>query len=252
MATATIGSMLLSSDDPARLAHWYATAFEAKVESTGDGGPGYDVVELDGFYLMFDKRDDVSGPNRDGARSILNVEVDDPRATAARLDSLGAEWISPLEERDGNFLGTATDPDGNWIQIVWFSDAEEIALGPPASTCSTFAVRDLDEAERFYRNVLGMRVLRYPMGVAGVRVSRQTTVMVYPKDDHRPAGFTVLNIAVDDLAKTVDDLVGKGVEILRYDGFEHDERGIVRGGDGEPDIAWFTDPSGNILSVLSV
>ncbi|MBA5849040.1 VOC family protein [Gordonia amicalis] len=252
MATATIGSMLLSSDDPARLAHWYATAFEAKVESTGDGGPGYDVVELDGFYLMFDKRDDVSGPNRDGARSILNVEVDDPRATAARLDSLGAVWISPLEERDGNFLGTATDPDGNWIQIVWLSDAEEIAMGPPASTCSAFAVRDLDEAERFYRDVLGMRVLRYPMGVAGVRVSRRTTVMVYPKDHHRPATFTVLNIVVDDLAQTVDGLVGKGVEILRYDGFEHDERGIVRGGDGEPDIAWFTDPSGNILSVLSV
>ncbi len=252
MATATIGSLLLSSDDPARLAHWYATAFEAKVESTGDGGPGYDVVELDGFYLMFDKRDDVSGSNGDGARCILNVEVDDPRATATRLDALGARWVSPLEVREGNWFGTAIDPDGNWIQIVWLSDAEEIAMGPPRSTCSGFAVRDLDEAERFYRDVLGMRVLRYPMGIAGVRVSRQTTVMVYPKDDHRPAGFTVLNIAVDDVEKTVDDLAGKGVEILRYDGFTHDERGIVRGDEGEPDIAWFTDPSGNILSVLSV
>lgn len=251
MATATIGSLLLSSDDPGKLARWYATAFEAKVESTGDGGPGYDVVGLDGFHLMFDKRDDVSGRNSDGARVILNVEVDDPRATAARLDALGVQWVRPLEERDGNWFGTATDPDGNWIQIVWFSDAEEIAIGPPATTCSGFAVRDLDEAEHFYRDTLGMRVLRYPMGIAGVRVSRQTTVMVYPKDDHRPAEFTVLNIAVDDLEKTVDDLVGKGVGILRYDGFEHDERGIVRGGDGEPDIAWFTDPSGNILSVLS-
>ncbi|WP_232715950.1 VOC family protein [Gordonia metallireducens] len=196
MATATIGSLLLSSDDPGKLARWYATAFEAKVESTGDGGPGYDVVGLDGFHLMFDKRDDVSGRNSDGARVILNVEVDDPRATAARLDALGVQWVRPLKERDGNWFGTA-------------------------------------------------------MGIAGVRVSRQTTVMVYPKDDHRPAEFTVLNIAVDDLEKTVDDLVGKGVGILRYDGFEHDERGIVRGGDGEPDIAWFTDPSGNILSVLS-
>ncbi|MDS1116708.1 VOC family protein [Gordonia westfalica] len=252
MATATIGSLLLSSDDPARLAHFYASAFEAKVETTGDDGTGYQVVNLDGFYLMFDKRDDVSGPNGDGARTIPNIEVDDPRATAARLDTLGAGWISPLEERDGNFFGTATDPDGNWFQIIWISDAEEIRMGPPASTCSGFAVRDLDEAERFYRDVLGMRVLRYPMGIAGVRVTRQTTVMVYPKDDHRPATFTVLNIAVDDLGKTVDDLVGKGVEILRYDAFTHDERGIVRGGEGEPDIAWFTDPSGNILSILSV
>ncbi len=124
--------------------------------------------------------------------------------------------------------------------------------GPPASTCSGFAVRDLDEAERFYRDVLGMRVLRYPMGIAGVRVTRQTTVMVYPKDDHRPATFTVLNIAVDDLGKTVVDLVGKGVEILRYDAFTHDERGHrPRWRGGEPDIAWFTDPSGNILSILS-
>lgn len=252
MATATSSSVLLSSDDPGRLARWYSTAFQAQIESTGAGGPGYDYVELDGFFLLCDKRADVSGPTTDGPRRILNVDVDDPQATAARLDDLGAEWISPLENRGGSFLGTVADPDGNWVQIIRLSDEEEIGMGPPASTCSGFAVRDLGSTERFYRDVLGMRVLRYPMGILGIRIRRQVTVLAYPKDDHVPADFTVLNIAVSDLEATVDQLVGKGVEMLRYEGFAHDERGIVRGGDNGPDIAWFADPSGNILSALQV
>ncbi|MEO9326676.1 VOC family protein [Gordonia aurantiaca] len=135
MATATIGSMILSSEGPRRLAEWYAAAFEATIESTGaaDGGPGYLVVDLDGFCLMFDRRDDVSGVNTDGARLLINVEVDDPKAAAARIDALGARWISPLEQRGGNWFGTVADPDGNWVQILWICDEEEIAMGPPSS-----------------------------------------------------------------------------------------------------------------------
>lgn len=252
MATATINSMLLSTDDPAGLCEWYAAAFEAAPQTTpGDPGSSYRVIALDGFYLMFDKRDDVSGRNTNGARALLNVEVDDPQATAQRLDDLGAEWVSPLEDRDGSFFGTVADPDGNWLQILRLSDEHEVEMSEPESAFSGFAVRDLDAAEAFYRDVLGMRVLRFPMGILGIRINRQTTVMVYPKPDHEPANYTILNVPVPDLEAVVDELTGKGVEFLRYDGFDHDERGIVGSGEhGGPDIAWFTDPSGNVLSVL--
>ncbi|MGV9709136.1 VOC family protein [Gordonia sp. NPDC003424] len=250
MATATISSMLLSTDYPQRLADWYAAAFDAKVEST-PGDDGYRVVNLDGFYLMFDSRDDVTGANTGGARMILNVEVDDPEATARRLDDLGAEWVSPLENRDGNLFGTVCDPDGNWLQILRLSDEHEAQMSGPESPFSGFAVRDIEAAADFYRDVLGMRVLRFDMGILGIRINRQTTVLVYPKPDHEPANFTILNLPVDDLEQTVDDLTAKGVEFVRYDGFDHDDRGIARGHGHGPDIAWLRDPSGNVIAVLA-
>ena len=74
--------------------------------------------------------------------------------------------------------------------------------------------------------------------------------MVYPKVDHVPATYTILNFPVADIDEAVDELRASGVEFLRYDGFDQDEKGIARG-DG-PDIAWFTDPAGNILAVLTV
>lgn len=239
--------MLLSSDDPAALAQWYSTAFQAPVLTTPDG-VGYRVIDLDGFYLMFDSRDDVAGPNTGGARAILNVEVDDPEATAARLTDLGATWIAPLEYRDGDAFGTVADPDGNWLQLVRLTDDHEAQMSGPSSAYSSFAVADLDAAAQFYATVLGMRVLRFPMGVLGVRVNRSTTVLVYPKPDHVPATYTVLNIPVDDLPARVDELAAAGVEFLRYADFDHDDRGIARG-HGGPDMAWFTDPSGNILAL---
>lgn len=251
MATATISSMLLSSDDPTRLRDWYATAFEATVSATSDDpdDPGYHVIDLDGFYIMFDRRDDVAGPNAEGARVILNLDVDDPQATAARLDELGAEWVSRLEERDGNWFGTAKDPDGNWLQIIRLSDETEAQMsGEPTRPFSGFAVRDIDTTEAFYRDVLGMRVLRGPMGILDIRINRNTTVIAYPKPDHEPAGYTILNIPVGDVGTAVTDLTGRGVEFLRYEGFDQDEHGVMRG--NGPDIAWFTDPSGNVLSVL--
>ncbi|MFI8773560.1 VOC family protein [Gordonia sp. NPDC062954] len=249
MATATISSMLLSSDDPKRLARWYATVFEAEIQTDPDA-PGYEIMELDGFYIMFDQRDDVSGRATGGARLILNVEVDDPVATAARIDDLGADWISPLEDKGrGTYFGTVTDPDGNWLQIVRISDELEAQMSTPTSAYSSFAVIDLDAASTFYRDVLGMRVLHLEVGVLGVRINRTTTVLVYPKPDHRPAEFTVLNIPVQNLEEAVDDLVARGVEFLRYEQFDHDERGIARGGEQGPDLAWFTDPSGNVLAL---
>jgi len=102
--------------------------------------------------------------------------------------------------------------------------------------------------------VLGLEVRDEGMGgLISVQLPKGGAVLIYPKDDHQPATFTILNFPVADIDAVVDELVAKGVTMQRYDGMPQDEKGIMRGkvaGQG-PDIAWFTDPAGNILSVLS-
>jgi len=115
-------------------------------------------------------------------------------------------------------------------------------------TFSSFAVDDLDAARSFYGETLGVEVGEGPMGVLELRLAGDRTTMVYPKPDFTPATYTVLNFRVPDLDAAVDELSGRGVEFERYEGFDQDERGMMRG--NGPDIAWFKDPAGNILSVL--
>jgi predicted enzyme related to lactoylglutathione lyase len=114
---------------------------------------------------------------------------------------------------------------------------------------SGFAVPDIDAARAFYGEVLGLEVADGGMGLLRIGLPGGTDVMVYPKDDHVPAVFTILNLAVADIDQAVDALAERGVEFLRYDGFDQDEKGIATGDEG-PRIAWFTDPAGNILSML--
>jgi catechol 2,3-dioxygenase-like lactoylglutathione lyase family enzyme len=114
---------------------------------------------------------------------------------------------------------------------------------------SGFAVKDIGEARRFYADVLGLDVTEED-GLLTLHLAGGTEVMAYPKPDHVPAVFTILNFPVDDVDKAVDGLAARGVTFERYEGFRHDERGIAR--DAGPPIAWFTDPSGNILAVLEV
>jgi catechol 2,3-dioxygenase-like lactoylglutathione lyase family enzyme len=117
---------------------------------------------------------------------------------------------------------------------------------------SGFSVDDLQKAKQFYGETLGLQVSE-DNGLLTLHISGGSNVLVYPKDNHVPATFTILNFPVDDIDKTVDELVARGVSFERYDGFQQDERGIARGiasGQG-PDIAWFKDPAGNILSVLN-
>jgi catechol 2,3-dioxygenase-like lactoylglutathione lyase family enzyme len=113
---------------------------------------------------------------------------------------------------------------------------------------STFAVDDVAKAKQFYGETLGLDVKEEMDGLA-LQLGGGTTVFVYPKPDHAPAVFTVLNFPVDDVGQAVDRLTAAGVAFERYDGFEQDEKGIARTDEG-PAIAWFTDPAGNILSVL--
>lgn len=116
---ATISSILLSSTDPARLHDWYVTAFEPDVDDAQDQ---YRVLGFGGFWLMIDTRDDVGPANSEPGRVIINVEVDDATATAGRIDTTGARWLAPLEDRDGSFFATAVDPDGNYVQLIQMSD----------------------------------------------------------------------------------------------------------------------------------
>ena len=113
---------------------------------------------------------------------------------------------------------------------------------------STFAVDDVPKAKQFYGETLGLTVREEMDGLA-LELAGGTSVFVYPKPDHEPAVFTVLNFPVDDLAQAVDRLTAAGITFERYDGFDQDEQGIARTDEG-PAIAWFTDPAGNILSVL--
>jgi catechol 2,3-dioxygenase-like lactoylglutathione lyase family enzyme len=114
---------------------------------------------------------------------------------------------------------------------------------------SGFAVRDVDEARRFYGDVLGLSVTEED-GLLHLHLAGGAEVLAYPKEDHEPASFTLLNFPVDDIEQAVDQLIARGVRLQRYEGFDHDDRGIAR--DAGPAIAWFTDPSGNILAVLQV
>jgi catechol 2,3-dioxygenase-like lactoylglutathione lyase family enzyme len=117
---------------------------------------------------------------------------------------------------------------------------------------SGFSVNDLKAAKDFYGGSLGLDVNEDEMGL-DLKLGSGATVFVYDKPDHKPASFTILNFPVDDIDKAVDELAAKGVKFERYDNMQQDEKGIARGKAANmgPDIAWFKDPAGNILSVLS-
>jgi catechol 2,3-dioxygenase-like lactoylglutathione lyase family enzyme len=116
---------------------------------------------------------------------------------------------------------------------------------------SSFSVNDLQKAKKFYSEILGLEVSESSMGLE-LRMPGGGKVFLYPKPDHNPATFTVLNFPVDDVEQTVDELTGLGVRFEHYSApnLKTDKKGISRGGSG-PAIAWFKDPAGNILSVLA-
>lgn len=118
-----------------------------------------------------------------------------------------------------------------------------------ARAFSGFSVDHLPTAKKFYGDTLGLAVSE-DNGLLTLHLAGERDILVYPKRDHAPATYTVLNFAVADIEKAVDDLGSRGVAFERYQGTENetDEKGIFRG--GGPLIAWFKDPAGNILSVL--
>jgi predicted enzyme related to lactoylglutathione lyase len=116
---------------------------------------------------------------------------------------------------------------------------------------SGFSVDDVPRAKQFYGETLGLDVSDDEMSGLALHLGSGADVFLYPKDNHVPATFTVLNFPVEDVDEVVDRLTAAGVTFERYEAFEQDEKGIARGGeDRGPTIAWFKDPAGNILSVL--
>jgi predicted enzyme related to lactoylglutathione lyase len=118
-----------------------------------------------------------------------------------------------------------------------------------------YSVDDIAAAREFYGTKLGLPVDDEAMGTLRVTLPSGQAVFMYPKPNHEPATFTVLNLVVDDIDRAVDELNEAGVETKIYTGAEDfgtDERGIARGSrtDEGPDIAWFRDPAGNVISVL--
>jgi extradiol dioxygenase family protein len=113
---------------------------------------------------------------------------------------------------------------------------------------SSFSVKDLDETKKFYGQTLGLEVSETEEGLI-LKTSGGNDVFIYPKPDHTPASFTVLNFVVDGVDKVVDELTKIGIHFQIYDKGElkTDDRGVFQ---GKPKIAWFKDPAGNFLSIL--
>lgn len=117
---------------------------------------------------------------------------------------------------------------------------------------SGFSTNDVQQTKTFYKETLGLNVSEdnsMGMGMLTLHIAGGTNILIYAKENHTPATFTILNFPVADVEKAVDELTSRGVKFLQYDGeLQTDEKGIFHG--GGPKIAWFTDPADNILSVL--
>ena len=127
--------------------------------------------------------------------------------------------------------------------------SNESAVLKSSRAFASFSVTDLKEAKKFYTDKLGLEVDETPEGLE-MTLEGGTTVFIYPKSNHTPATFTVLNFAVEDIDQAVAELKKAGVSLEHYDlpGLKTDDDGIMRG--NGPIIAWFKDPAGNILSVV--
>ena len=165
-------------------------------------------------------------------------------AIAPRPESLAAPEHGGESQLPGKycFVVNARWTDGYSEEWDMFKDTKAF---------SGFSVDDMAAARKFYGQTLGLDIGEAEMGMVVLKIAGGNGTLVYPKDDHVPATYTMLNFPVDDIDSAVDELTGKGVVFEHYEGMT-DEKGIVRGlsaGRG-PDIAWFKDPAGNVLSVL--
>ena len=126
-----------------------------------------------------------------------------------------------------------------------------------AKAFSGFAVDDVPRAKEFYGTTLGLEVVDASLGVDGaevpagleIHIGPGTRIGIYPKPDHTPATFTILNFMVEDIERSVDELTARGVRFEHYEMPKTDAKGIHRTPEVQP-VAWFQDPAGNILSII--
>jgi predicted enzyme related to lactoylglutathione lyase len=119
----------------------------------------------------------------------------------------------------------------------------------PTGAFSGFSVNDIDAAFTFYSEKLGLTVERNSMGFLNIVLASGARILAYSKQNHEPATYTILNFEVADVGAAVADLATRGLTMTRYEGMPQDDDGVMRG--NGPDIAWFTDPAGNVLSVVA-
>lgn len=120
-------------------------------------------------------------------------------------------------------------------------------------TFNSFTTHDIELSKKFYHETLGLNVTENEMGILEIKAAGSNSFVIYPKDDHQPATFTVLNFEVKNIEKEVDALIVKGITFEQYDApLQTDARGICWPPENEnwPIIAWFKDPAGNILSLI--
>ncbi len=112
-------------------------------------------------------------------------------------------------------------------------------------------MKDLAEATTFYGQILGLELKKHPMRMVELKLPQGGIVWIYPKDTHSPASFTVLNLVVSDIETAVHEMTQKGVRFEQYPDFNTDPRGIARHPE-RPPVAWFKDPSANILALMEI
>lgn len=116
---------------------------------------------------------------------------------------------------------------------------------------SGFSVNDIQKAKEFYSGILGLEVKDNPMGLIELNLEGGNRIIIYPKPNHVPATFTLLNFPVKNIDEAVDELINKEIKFEQYEGpIKTDKKGICRSGGKGPNIAWFKDPAGNILSLI--
>lgn len=251
MSVPTIGSVLLASTDVKRLRSWYERAFG--VAANRDG-----FLEFGGMSVLIDPRADVADRPAEPERVILNFHVDDARAMAVHLDSLGVTWVAPLAYRTDAWFGTLLDPDGNVIQIIeltpeyWASRGGPLAGSPVAAR---LPAQDLERARRWYAEKLGLEPAEEREG--GLRYQCAGVSFALFQSTGAPSGaHTQMGWEVPDIDAAVAELRARGVVFEEYDipgletagGIADIEGNYPSKGTGER-AAWFHDSEGNLLGI---
>ena len=254
MRTPNLESLLLASDDPARLRDWYATALDAHPDPDG-------FFRFGPVGMLVDKRDDLAPRTVEPGRVILNYHVTDIQAHRRRLDALGVEWVGEVEYRDdsGAWFGTVVDPDGNYVQLIeltpeyWSKRRARHgaagASGPlsDARSAVRLPARDLERARRWYAEKLGLEPAETRDGGLSYECGG-TSFVVFASAGAASGTHTQMGFTVGDIEATAAELRARGVALL--------EDGIVDIAGHYPSTGatceraiWFQDSEGNVLDV---
>jgi catechol 2,3-dioxygenase-like lactoylglutathione lyase family enzyme len=251
MPRPTLGSMLVASTNVNRMREWYERAFG--VAPNPDG-----FFEFGGVSVLIDPRDDVGDQAAEPARVIMNFHVDDARAIAAHLDSLGVTWVVPVEFRGDAWFATLIDPDGNLLQIIELTPSYWASRGGllAGSTVATrLPAEDLQRARRWYADKLALEPVEEREG--GLRYQCGGVSFALFESAGKPSGtHTQMGWEVADIDAVVAELRVRGVVFEEYDlpglvtvdGIADIDGNYPSKGTGER-AAWFYDSEGNLIGL---